>query len=362
MHNLLKTNIFLVALLLSACKADVVEPPGGSLEPVFVQNAVIDGVPVRLAGGEGGYYLFADNQLDSNYVGNFLTGSGSFAAQNCPSADCPETLTFWFRSMASDTFERPVAGHLAYALRSNNDLLYRTRMTPSDTTSLFTWIVNNTPLADWRQPVQLVLDNDEWNEITLAAQTSAMKSLVTRRFRPSSADMCPVVNLTLESAGNVLLANASATGSFGALNYEWSNGTNDIDAFYAQDSTLQPVAVTVTDANGCVTIASITPTATNYSTLQAFGFEVAVQPVETSQQGGVVIEWADAQGHVWRSDAGNQRGDQFFEVLSVEDFVNNAAGQPTVLCHIRYRCRLFSVTTGTAITLEGAGTVGIALP
>ena len=72
---------------------------------------------------------------------------------------------------------------------------------------------------------------------------------------------------------------------------------------------------------------------------------------------GVIIEWRDAGGTLYTSLNDGQLKKSYFNIISVENYINNANAQATKKIHAKISCTLYNITNTASVLLENADVV-----
>jgi len=151
------------------------------------------------------------------------------------------------------------------------------------------------------------------------------------------------------------------------LQYLWSNGSTSegLSIDITNASGVQEHCVTVTDANGCISVncIGVVNDASGINTCSASMTETTYTRAATAKQfNSVEISWRDAMGEEYSSREVLQPSDSFFEIISFEEFDMNAIGERTVKIEFEFSCTLY-LTGGTdPIQIQNAkGAIAVAI-
>lgn len=362
---LLAATMFLLwGLLGTACQKTGL-PPDSTEAPVFMVTPDDISQFKPLTAGVDSVYLFTRFTT----TGQEVVCKGSFAKENCPAADCPESLTFEFKGTTIELSEPSLFFNLGqYAYLGNDStnsdsVVYRTVFyadTLGGATS-FSWTIDD-QLAGTGSSFELVFLDDTPKRVELEAVSptglrSKVRRLVSLAAPGSSA--YPQVNIQVQELDTI---GYQLTAEVGVPQYDtlvWSDGSNEVnrDVFFL-DSTYSVFVVQ----------------GSNVASAMLFGLSASVLPARSTDftytvekitfpvpEGKVAIQWVDKNGMTWRTDGGKQDGTAVFEVSESAPYDNNELGQKTRSMRVSFRCDLFNAT-GERRPFAGEGNIAVAYP
>ncbi|RMG72465.1 MAG: hypothetical protein D6722_05385 [Bacteroidetes bacterium] len=132
--------------------------------------------------------------------------------------------------------------------------------------------------------------------------------------------------------------------------------------YFFADPDHYEVCLTVTDATGCQATTCKTIAADPVLCEHNFSYEVLrTRQPDPYQFATVEVTWTDAEGRVYRSAAGEQPAESYFELLSAEPYEPNADGVATQRVRLRLQATLFG-DTDDLIFSAAEGTFGLGHP
>jgi hypothetical protein len=70
----------------------------------------------------------------------------------------------------------------------------------------------------------------------------------------------------------------------------------------------------------------------------------------------------DESGKFYSSALGEQTDDAYFDIISVEEYLNNDAGQKTRKLEVETSCRLYADDGESILLTNGEGVIAVAVP
>lgn len=362
MKNSLCLILFL--MLWAACKKEDL-PPGGTGTPVFTANYTTPGtINSSVTAGVSSIYLFTDFQTDNQ---NTIVCSGTFAATNCPSGNCPGSLRFEFGTVQAGTAFSPDSV-FAPGLRT-----YRIMDVPSDTVFRTTFFpVNPTGfiLYDWNVNGQLTGQGDTfvYDSPGLSPLTVELKSLNDQGFistvkrtisLTNPGELYPSVDISITNDSIIYNLTALTSGTQ-VISTIWNTG--DTTAAFLTDFLSGDYSVTVTDDFQSTASAALENLSPDGVPLQTANFSYFTAPVLLpGANGAVSIQWVDDQGKIWRSDRNLQPPGSAFQVLESMPYDPNENGSKTRKMRVSFQCKLFN-DAGESRDFSGTGVIAVAYP
>lgn len=160
---------------------------------------------------------------------------------------------------------------------------------------------------------------------------------------------------------------AEVQGGQPPFRYNWDFGdgfgaTLGNPGYFFSNPAHYEVCLTVTDAVGCVATTCKTIAADPVLCEHNFTYEVLrTRAPDTLQLSTVEVTWTRPDGQVFRSAAGTQGPDSYFELLEALPYVPSPEGIATQRLRLRLQCTLYGAQE--EVTLRGAeGTLGVGHP
>lgn len=384
----LKLVLGLMVCAVFACEK-VETPPSTTTPPVFSIEGNLSGEALNIIAGEEDYYLFTSYETDALNVRSFV---GTFAKIDCLE-ECQDTFRIKIRDNQELTQN---GGNIeesifigSYDYKNNEEsftvemnTIYSYTTTFNATSSIpsmgnieYTWEIDSVEYSDFNPILSLDLDNQP-NEIvdvslTVKAGNGTLMSRQEAQLSFGTDDIERSCYTTFETSPvgqGMLFAQSSGTAPF---SYLWSDGSTDSSI---QVDTLF-YSVTVTDAVGCVNVASVSTNPNflggiecmaNFSISSQVSFTVENDTTFTTdslQFSSVVIEYVNADGEFYSSELATQPTSAAFSILEIKDFDNNENGDKTKQLTIDFNCILGTETALPPLQLtSGKGTIAIAYP
>lgn len=353
----LRLAIFLCFTLgLWACKEDLGSPEP-SPDPVFMVGYQIDGATYSQTAGLQTTYLFTRAELGQDNVWNL---SGSFADATCPDADCPGSLTFYWRNNAAgNDFDSTWAiGSFPMYYGTPGLPAFKTNLSldqGSGTPTEVIWTINDSSILVGKE--QMYLNDGSTIRIsTEVLDASGYRFLNSQSFLPAENTFCTRCTLRAELDTNLLNLRVIPLGP-GTYTYKWYTGeiTESVWVPFDPDETY---SVTITNtSSGCTTTAAFDHLPASFPVIESgFVNAAAIRIIP----GGPIIEWIDTQGIAWRSDRVGQQPfpANFFQILELEDYLDNENGLPTKKLRIAWKCLLHN-EAGESRAVSGEGVIGV---
>ena len=371
--NMLKKYNWLLAgfLFWSACRSGGF-PPDEPAEPVFTTQFTVAGEVNLLEAGVEEIYLFTRFEKDD---ANVLVLSGTFAPTDCPSGNCPGSLSFEFRNDRTgaevfiDTllgignktyyFDQPVTG--------NEVFRYKFFSPDSADYSLLQWRIDNDTPVTTKTLVREFVQDTEHQVRLWAFRNGALKSVVAHTVNSDTiSNVFPKVNINIQvdsMGGSIAYLLTADTQGSPVSSFQWSNGANTQQI--AVSETQEIYAVHVESPAGDTAYAGIFTIDPTINKTADFGYTVEhiVSNPDTLYLNRINIRWIAENGSVWESRMGTQTPDAYFHVLSSEPYDPNENGQKTRKMEVSYSCRLYNVLEPMlSRTMVGTGVIAVAYP
>lgn len=398
----MKRQIFIcilpVLLLLAGCnKIDLDDPVDGT--PVFRAAFTANGFPKLIEAGAEGYYMFTEYERGADGVYVF---TGRLQQTDSCGNTCGDVLTIRIRDFQQVLQGLPIVeealkpGDYLFQTQSVTDtqwvydttFLYAVQFDASGSVtppgvSLYSWSFGGSPFGqgvnasfvfdDLSQPVPATL--------SIASNNLNCSSTQTRLVQKNAGGAVPcsvMVTAAQDSTFNSLINLTAAPQGTPPFTYAWTTGdSTDQISFFTNPASLNTAGVTLTDANGCTSQASLSfvnlqGTTFNYCSA-SFSYDVqellqvdsteVVDPGDSLQFSKVTIEYQPAgSSQRYRSDLAEQPGNAFFTILSVENYDDNEQGQRTKKLKIAFGCQLKNQAGEVIMLSNGEAVIGVAYP
>lgn len=384
MNKIFLSSILVISLFFAQCKkVEVPDPVIG--EPIFTLSGLVEQDSLLINAGMADYFMFTSTAPDQNGVQEFV---GHLKPENCP--DCGPALKIRFRDVAINSpqtvdinvaltignyafFNNIGTEEIEYFAQFNASYFSFTDAVPTS----YHWEFGDGNTSLLANPVHQYVDGSDRAVRLEIGDDQGYVSTYEKVISFDTAQVGCEVDFTIESVQNGFFARleAMAAGT-PPFSYTWSTGETQATIFHEVQADSFPffhsICLDISDAMGCQTqrcrnVYYATPTG-NILGYNTADFLVETQRDTTSQFdplqfSTIIIEYTDDQGITYRSDLGTQQpGTHFFEVLSIEDFMDNPDGLPTKKLQIQFSCLVFT-NNGEVLELNNVRSVfAIAYP
>lgn len=372
-----------IALCFTACQKDLIEVPASSEgTPVFSTSNAIDGLAFDLTAGFDDYYMHTSYSKDAADVYTFI---GNFALEDC-AEDCASSIQFEIRNNQSGSTNdiNNALGRGKYRIKNAEIAemdVYQVQFEGSTTEAnpselfwnfgdedgmvlfgqknpLFNYIDNGTP----KQPIFRVNSNDQ------------LYSTLTRTVdfnNPNAAECLIAYEVIPQADGRLELR--SNIDPLTDLVF-WDNGDYGASTFLDPNEITETTEMGVTGlySDGCYSVASRTFVPNGNGTLSYMsdggtGFDYVVKKIAGGSLlhfSTFAVQYIDDNGTVFRSDYFQQpNNESSFEILEVEDYSENAAGEKTKKLTIKYNCYVYTESGDQFLRLtNGSAIIAVAHP
>ena len=350
--------LFLFLLLsIIGCKKDY--PIASTATPVFYFNGTVNGVAVNIAAGVNNYYMYSSYTQDSNYVYNF---SGELKQNNC--LNCNNKIKF----QINDYTASPPNG----ATQINTSLFpsYYT-MQESDSTTVGSpteYVVSFNAISDslnnydhtWDfgdgntetgsfSPIHTYTHPGYYNAcLTINDVNSSCSSTICNQIKIDVPDaVCDVSIIDSLLSGNTISFSSLGTGIPSTYLWDFGDGaTSNLSAVSHTFSNpgIYKVCLEQTTDQGCTSYVCKNVSTENFSGCLA-DFSYGIQGTNSNPLAlsNIIITWTDSAGLEYTSNDSQQPSDSYFQIVSVEHYLNNESSQPTKKLHIKFKCSLFNI-------------------
>ncbi|RMG31616.1 MAG: PKD domain-containing protein [Bacteroidetes bacterium] len=368
--------LLVFALLFWACNPT--ELPDEMVDtPDFYLQGRMDAQPLKLEAGKQGYYMYTRFGRDSLQVYTFESELATCEA-------CPEGMKIVIRdqqvsqagSSVSLSQSLPVGSYAFRQRPREGENFYRvsffSEVNESHATAplSYSWDFGDGSVSTEQNPVHTFSSLDSAYEVCLLATDG----------QGNSSNICNELNLSLDHCiaqfhhrlrpeyGNYVEFRSEAQG-LQPIRYLWEFGDGAVatlnnPGYYYSDDRLYTACLTVIDEHGCISrmCKNVATEPDMLETNFTYSIEaLAVPPRDSLGLAQVSIQWTDASGKVFRSDAHAQPDEAHFNLLAVEAYQDNELGQQTARLQVRFSCRLFA--GNETLELEDmVGFIGVAYP
>ena len=378
--------LLIIVLFSFACKKE--HAPASTIgTPEFYFSGVVGGVTTTLDAGVNNYYMYSSYTQDTNNVYNFIgdlkqttsnfnsiqiqINNYRVSALNAPvvidSALTPANYPYLIPGTNTTTTSSTVT---VYNVQFNSSYANGTPQT-------YNWNFGDNTTSNLANPMH-----------TYSAQGYYVACLNITGSNSCSNGVCDTVNLSSPTAytchtalsatvipsSNGVTFGSTTTGN-GPFHYLWNYG--DLDSISYDSASLTHyynnpgtylVSLRVADTNGHVSIAKYNVTTanapvtciTNYSvsTIQAVTTTTSINPnIVSAGLGSVIITWTDASGNIYTSKNSNQPASSSFQIISVDNYPNNANNQRVKKLHVKFSCMVYNSAHPIPIQITNADAV-----
>lgn len=357
--------IILLIIFLTDCKKiEVPDPISG--DPVFTLEGLLQGDSIAIIAGDDDYFMFTSTSADQNGVFEFL---GHLRPEDCE--NCGPALKIRFRDVAINNAQMVdvnaaihPGSYPFYNSTVSEEIQYIANFMAEHSNSAdanpvsYEWDFGDGNFSLQANP-QHIYENDDDKVVRLEIrddQNCISKYEKTITFDSNNLVNCGV-DFTIEPVqnGTFLQLQAAGTGT-APFSYLWNTGAANASLFYPLQVDSFPFAlnfcVTINDSIGCTSsrckdVYLLNPIGNDIGYCSAsFSAETmrdTLSQFDPLQFSTVVIEYTDDRGELYRSDLGEQLpGTHFFEVLSVEDFMDNSDELPTKKLNLHFSCLVYT--------------------
>ena len=359
--------LFLLTLSVVGCEKVTLPEPVEEV-PIFTSRLSLGDQTLDLAAGRENYELATRFSKDDAGVVTFL---GILKPKDCDNNRCPQSLRFAIRDQA--IFD-PLTFRVDQALKVRSYAYSWNRHRDSVQVAL---VVDELPPnlslipAQWDFGQARVLKQDHRGAILAIDRTQTYRIGYTITRGNLLSQQVQTVNLTEGGCRCVIATNGKEIGvramGEAPFKYEWSTG-DTTQTLIRANASVRKFEVTVTDANGCVSKAALSPSiaSVDVANFSSVSFDIKKQghvaSLDRLRLGQVVIEYIDRKQETFSSQRFSQPEDSYFNITNVSEFEENEAGQRTKKLQIELSCLLFDSSTDKHRPLMGRATIAVAYP
>ncbi len=352
-------------------------PPDSTDDPVFTLTMTTETNDIMsFGGGIDGYRMFTSYEQESDGVYTFI---GELKKEDL-NLDTFPSVRFEVRDFqgfpSSVDIDQALIAAEAYFnqnLTGSSDTTYQavfmatTGQACSNLPSnAFSWDFGDTFTGTGHAISHDYTDNS-YKTVTLEINGPAGQYAMASRdisFAQNALTCGVQVNYNLTNSLNI---SAMAIGGIQPYSYTWNIGSTLQTISLPLDSIIldQEYCVTLTDASSCSS-SWCGNVLSGYQVCEAqfsYSTSIVTDSVPAPDQfSTVTIIYKDGAGGEFRSDLGTQNPNAFFDILNVDDFIDNEFGDKTKKINIDFTCELFSGNANTIRINSGEGFIGIAYP
>ena len=386
---------------MSNCERNTLELPedqgGAGDDPVFELEMLIDGDPVSTAAGVSDVFNFTRFELDQNEIYTF---EGALAPSDCFST-CNNSFTMRIRNFEAGS-NNVVADRSinpkSFAFRSENKELSDAYQFNFDISSQmenhsYTWTIEDEIFTQQaKNDVRIVnakMDDNLTARLNVLDEESGLSSFITKQLILDQSVMGVSSSIQIEQIDEDSVAVISLyteSPDFTPLNNvtTWTiedlNGTNKKLEFLSLNTPLRlrlgsgkkisstTLFPSVSGLNATQTVVGldISYDLNNGLLYNKVDFDYTIENriINGSELDLQTFEfiYIDDNGKTYSSAKGTQSSISFFEIQSVEPFLDNSQGQQTVKIDCTFNCTLFA-DDGTQKNVQNAqATIALAIP
>ncbi len=359
MNRIFFLFIFIIILFLG-CRKDY--PAVSSEASVFYFNGTVNNTAVKIEAGVNSYYMYSSFTQDSNNVFNFL---GELKPANCIS--CNNKIKFQINDFAysapSGNAQINTSLLPAYYSMQEFDSVGSPTEYPvifsvsSDSTNIagFTWDFGDGISETGNLTSTHIYTHPGYYNACLTINdgngcSSNICSQIKAGVPDASCDVSIIDSLPL---GNTILFSASGNGASNTYFWDFGDGStsilNNVSHTFLNSGIYKVILKQITNS-GCISYASKNVSTQGFvGCIANFNFSVQSTNPNPFALSNVIISWTNSAGAVYTSNNFSQSSDSYFQIVSVENYLNNESNEPTKKLHIKFRCGLSDGTNSILI-------------
>ena len=357
-------------LIAGGCRKEPLPQPGTLQQPMFFIECNAGGVPLRLEAGNDDYQMISGFHQDTN---NVYVLTASIEKKNCQGC-------YSVKILLNDHMVSAPNGplHIDSALRTGSYLFNDKSLQPTeykidlipideqDPTGKYEWVISEDGQPDIvKAAYQCYLHAEALKEYTVTLLYEDATGCSTSHSTVLKPGAAPPAQITAAKTGSDLRFQFSAVTEGAPIAYHWEFGDGATSS--------EPAPVHQFEFSGGYYTATLTVTYADYRTSSATyqiagsqdevcmaNFSCSFNPVPNLMAlSKITLEITDASGKVYSTRDFVQPEKSRFEVVSIEDYVDNDQGQPTKRfrvnfdCLVKFRNEELNVTDGEAVLAIG---------
>jgi PKD repeat protein len=381
-------SLLVMVLFIQSCKKEHA-PVSTTGTPEFYFNGSIAGVSTSLNAGVNNYYMYSSYVQDSNNIYDFI-GDLKQTASNLNS------IQIQINNYKASALNAPINIDSALMVGYYNYYIPGTTTTTTTTTTstvyqvqfnsaytngtaqTYNWNFGDGTTSTVANPTHIYSQLSYYNvclNITGANSCSSNICDTVNLTSPSSYSCHATLSSTVVAGTNVVNFGSTATGT-APFKYSWDFGDsalmNNSDSAsvmhnYANAGTYQ-VSLHIKDSTGNISVAKYKVTTATAPATCLTNFSVSnIQAVTTTTTftvgpnivlglGDVIVIWTDASGNIYTSKNNAQPSSSGFQIVSIDNYSNNANNQHTKKLHVKFSCTVYN-SNRPAIQITNADAV-----
>jgi PKD repeat protein len=362
--------LFVISLFAFSCKKEHV-PTSTTGTPEFYFNGAIAGAATSLNAGINNYYMYPSYTQDSNNVYNFIGDLKQTTSY-------PNSIQIQINDYKVSALNASVnidssltIGNYLYCIpgtvTTTSTTVYKVQFNSSfanGTAQTYNWNFGDNTTSNQANPMHTYSQLGYYNVCLNITGTNSCSNGIcdTVNLASPTAYACHTVvsSTVIPNTTGVTFSNTpSGTPPF---NYYWNFGDTitSVDTatlanpthYYHSSGTYQ-ASLKVTDFTGKTAIAKYNVTTASAPQSCLTNFSVAnIQAVTTTTTTNnnalglrnIVVTWTDALGNLYTSKNAAQPASSSFQIVSIDNYQNNANNQRTKKLHVKFSCWVYNST------------------
>ena len=368
----------LIIISIIGCRKDY--PVSSNGTPVFYFNGTVNNASANIQAGVNNYYMYSSFSQDINHVYNFF---GELKPTNCNY--CNNKIKFQINDYivsslggATQINTSLIPGY--YPIQSNDSIQpgtpteYVVNFTsiPSLNGSVasYSWDFGDGKTDPTANPAHTYSHPGYYNVCLNIIYSNACTGSICSQVKVGVPDAACSITLADSLIGNTISLSSPGTGSppyTYTVDYGDGNIMSGISGAgftgthtYANGG-IYKVSLQLTDSSHCTSIVSKNVSTGGFigGCLTNFDFSVQGPNANLFSLSNVIIKWTNNSGSVYASNATFQPNDSYFQIVSVENYLNNENNQTTKKLHVKLKCVLFNVTNSVSIPITGDAVIAV---
>ncbi len=359
--------IFLLLLVLFSCNKKEYPKSMEENEPVFYTRATIENEDIHFSAGLESYQMFSSYTQDNNNLYSFIA---NLKQNTCNALVCPKSMNIQINdnkvsitngSVKIDTSLR--IGKRSYLKTSEAEFCtVKFIGAYNKTVSSHRWDFGDGETSTEAQPTHTYKKAGKYLVCYEAFGTNGCTASSCNVIRVNNNNPLNVFVSKNNISPNSVAFQQTISGGKAPFRFFWSFGdgmfstsSNPTHNYKIKGS--YPVELKTIDANNDTSI-----TYFNYATqsdesscTSNFSASIKEKTPADFAFSKVMVTWTDANGLRYTTDNELPLGDDYFEILSVENFENNEHNQPTKKLKVKFTCKV--VNGSRALLINNAEAV-----